>query len=273
MFLKPSQKVVPTYAGDYVEWHQGRTDYALWYLEIENAELLQYLNQLRTSFSDLLYTPNTRQFHITLFICGFLKQSDVSASLVNFTLNGSHTDCHLKNSNESDFLANQHLAYVNDANQQHIAKTCAHQTSQDFDEQLNKPMPDDFSIRQLQQQLNQLQTMQPLKFQLSTGRINSFESALFVEVIDPTAQLQQLRKAIARTSNEIAPLNYCPHITIGLYKDEILSDDVFQRIAQIEQASFEINIQQLSFGSYQAQLLQGPLTVHHQFKLGELCCD
>jgi len=64
--------VVPTLAQDYPEWHKGRTDYSLWYLEIQSPELLLYLDHLRQHFSDLLFTPNTRQFHITLFICGFL---------------------------------------------------------------------------------------------------------------------------------------------------------------------------------------------------------
>ena len=72
MFLKPSTSVIATRAGDYPEWHCGREKFSLWYLEIQHPELLTYLNQLQSAFTDFLYAPNTRQFHITLFVCGFL---------------------------------------------------------------------------------------------------------------------------------------------------------------------------------------------------------
>lgn len=74
MFLNSSTSVIPTLTGDYPEWHCGREYYSLWYIHIEHPELLAYLNQLRSEFSDFLYTPNSRQFHITLFVCGFLTQ-------------------------------------------------------------------------------------------------------------------------------------------------------------------------------------------------------
>ena len=69
--------VVPTIAQDYPDWHKGRSQFSLWYVEIHQPELLDYLEQLRCAFSDLLFTPNTRQFHITLFVCGFLNQQQI----------------------------------------------------------------------------------------------------------------------------------------------------------------------------------------------------
>ena len=83
--------VVPTLNQDYPAWHLGREHYALWYLEILDPDLLAYLATLREHFSDILYTPNTRQFHITLFICGFfnaLNTADaiLAAEKVNITI-------------------------------------------------------------------------------------------------------------------------------------------------------------------------------------------
>ena len=72
MFLQSDRLTIPTEKHDYPEWHKGREDYALWYVEIDHPKLLAYLNQLRQTFANYLYQPNTRQFHITLFICGFL---------------------------------------------------------------------------------------------------------------------------------------------------------------------------------------------------------
>nr|WP_166171838.1 2'-5' RNA ligase family protein [Acinetobacter sp. SA01] len=200
--------VVPTLAQDYPEWHKGRTDYSLWYLEIQQPELLLYLDHLRQHFSDLLFMPNTRQFHITVFICGFLTA--------------------------------------------------------------DKPeWDDDFSQQQLQQQIENLSSRQKSSFKLKTRNLNSFESALFIEIEDIEGSLAEIRQQLYTCSAEVAALQYCPHITLGLYKGHINSDAVFERMQNIPQQQFEFQIQQLTFGTYNAQTLQGPLTPYHQVILGD----
>ena len=200
--------VVPTAAQDYPEWHKGRQRYALWYLEIQQPEVLAYLEQLRRQFSGLLFAPNTRQFHITLFVCGFLHQ--------------------------------------------------------------HKRYDDDFTYQQFNAQLQQLQLLNLAPFQLKTGKINSFESALFIEIEDSEQALQQIRQQLSPCSGEIAPLSYCPHITLGLYSHAFNSNELFRRADEIEQQSFELEIRQLTFGAYAAQQLQGPLSAYRQFNLGNL---
>lgn len=216
MFLQPSTSVVPTLNQDYPEWHLGRQHYALWYLEILDPALLDYLTALRDQFSDILYTPNTRQFHITLFICGFFNALNTSDSI----------------------LAAEKSAYN-----------------------------DNFSEQQFKQQRQQLQQLSFNNIQLKTGQINSFQSALFIEIQDDFEQLTQIRQCLNMKNDEIAPIEYCPHITLGLYKHTMNSDEVFARIAKLQQQQFNIDFQQISFGSYQAQLLQGPLTVYEQYPL------
>lgn len=207
VFLKPRMPVVATLDHDYPEWHKGRSDFSLWYLEVLDTALLDYLQQLRDFFSDLLYTPNTRQFHITLFICGFLT---------------------------------------------------SHQKQHD----------DDFTQIQLQQHCQDLNKMNFPQFKLKTANINSFESALFIEIEDRDGALSTIRKLLSNSSDEIAALDYCPHITLGLYKKEISSDDIFQRISEFKQQEFNIQIDHITFGSYQAQVLQGPLMSLLQYHLG-----
>ncbi|OTG79501.1 2'-5' RNA ligase [Acinetobacter sp. ANC 5054] len=216
MFLKPSTTVVPTLDQDYPDWHQGRQHYALWYLEILEPELLAYLTALREHFSDILYTPNTRQFHITLFICGFFES----------------------------------------VNAQGMAK------------RQGLKLDDDYGIEQLKQHQQQLKQCSHGNLRLCTGKINSFQSALFIEVQDPEQKLKQIRNALNLHHEEIAALEYCPHITIGLYKNAINSDDVFARIKEIQQQTFNIETQHITFGTYQAQILQGPLSAyyHHQLQ-------
>ncbi len=204
--------VVPTSVRDYPEWHHGRSDYSLWYIEIDQPELLSYLDQLRQHFAEFLLSPNIRQFHISLFICGFLTQ---------------------------------------------------YQTIWD----------DDFTHSQLKQHLQTLAMHQQLTFQLSTRKINSFETALFVEIQDQTGALQRLRHALQDSTQEIAALEYCPHITLGLYKEAVPSELIFEYMTKIEQQHFDFSINQLTFGYYDAQMLQGPLYPHTQLILGESCCN
>lgn len=203
VFLKPHHTVVPTEAHDYPEWHQGRPHFGLWYVEIRDPALLEYLETLRAHFSDLLFQPNTRQFHITLFICGF------------YTPN---------------------LAHFND----------------------------DFTHAQLSQQIQLFQQQSWSNIQLKTQQLNSFDSALFVEILDSADRLRQIRHTLEQCSDEIAALDYCPHITLGLYKHAVSSDHVFERMHQVKQQSFHLDIDQLTFGYYQAQQLQGPLTALYQ---------
>lgn len=209
MFLKPDTLVIPTQAHDYPEWHRGRQHYALWYLELHDPALFSYLNDLRYQCSDLLFQPNTRQFHITLFICGFYTE---------------HPPI--------------------------------------FD--------DDFSQRQFKNQIQHLDTHKLTQFKLKTDRINSFDSALFVEVEDSEQMLSQIRSIFSADTQEIAPLSYCPHITLGLYKHEMPSQRIFERIQAMPQQQFEFEVQQLTFGIYQAQQLQGPLTELYHYPLRSL---
>lgn len=206
MFLQENQFTIATEVHDYPEWHKGRDDYALWYIEIQQSELLDYLNQIRQSFSNYLLQPNERQFHITLFVCGFLNQP----------------------------------VYV---------------------------WNDDFSRQQFFNQLDLVQQAKINTFQLTTGQIRSFESALFIEIEDAKNSLSEIRSLFSKTHQEIAPLNYCPHITLGLYSDEFSGGEILSKIEQTPQKKFDISVNDLTFGYYKAKILQGQLYPEHKVTL------
>ena len=205
MYLVSGQQTLPTENRDYCEWHQHRQHYALWYLEIDQPELIEYLDQIKLQFQDELYAPNLRQYHITLFICGFLTEQ--------------------------------------------------------------KQLDDDFLKSELQAQLTLLFKENLKQFRLKTGAVNSFESALFVEVEDGTNCLNQIRAVFQRYNVEIAALEYCPHITLGLYRKVIASDFILHKIQSLSQCSFELNVERLTFGYFQAHELQGRLFPLQQFNL------
>lgn len=208
--------MVPTSIRDYPEWHLGRQNYALWYLEINDQKVIDYLDALRAHFSEFLLEPNSRQYHITLFICGFLTH-------------------------ETELYS------------------------------------DDFSLSELEQQREILRKENFPSFQLKIGSVDSFSSALFVQIQDTKNILSQIRQKLGLVSNEIAALEYCPHITLGLYKKEYSSDLIlrknFQLPVQYKHAEFDLKVEHLTFGYYQAQTLQGKLYPSQHLFLGDSCCN
>ena len=210
--------MVPTFIRDYPEWHLGRQNYALWYLEINDQKLVNYLDRLRALFSDFLLEPHSRQYHVTLFICGFLTQE-------------------------------------------------------------SKVYKDDFSFSEFEQQREFLRKEDFAPFHLKIGAVDSFSSALFVEIQDADNILSLIRQKLGTVSNEIAALDYCPHITLGLYKKDYSSDLILQKISELpiqyKHAKFELKIEHLTFGYYQAQTLQGKLYPYQHLFLGDSysCCN
>ena len=126
---------------------------------------------------------------------------------------------------------------------------------------------------QLNQQLERLKNLKLESFQLQVAALNSFESALFLKVDDTAGVLDQIRKTLLQTSQEVAALSYCPHITLGLYREAVSSDHVLARMAEIEAIHYSFNISKLTFGFYQAHVLQGPLFSHTQIELGNAQCS
>ena len=116
---------------------------------------------------------------------------------------------------------------------------------------------DDFSAVQFRQQLQQLQRLSPPVFSLKTGLLNSFETALFIDIEDSGKWLSRLRQTLNLNCPEIASLEYYPHITLGLYRDAFPAKQVLDRIEKFKVDRFNLNISKLIFGTYQAKVLQG----------------
>ena len=187
MLLQASSQLIATDIRDYPEWHRGRSDYGVWYIEICQPKLIHYLNEIRAQFSDLLIESNQRQYHITLFVCGFLT---------------SHHP--------------------------------------NFD--------DDFEIKTLSDQIKLIQQLQLEPFELEITQIDSFSSALFLHIDDQKNILSKIRKQLAQSSTEIAAVDYCSHITLGLYRENWPSDLVLQRIQKLPLKKMKIQVNQLTFG-------------------------
>lgn len=124
-----------------------------------------------------------------------------------------------------------------------------------------------FSSVHLQQQIAALQCNPPCPFQLKLGKLNSFYSALFVEVVDINHQLDTCRQQLQQYCPEFDAIQYYPHITLGLYREEFPAQQVLQHIQSIATTPFAFSIEHLTFGYYHTHELQGALTAACQMDL------
>lgn len=62
---------------DYVDWHKHRPHFCLWYIEIDDKDILQYCQIKQAEFAQFLVPNYQRPFHITLFVNGFWQNSKV----------------------------------------------------------------------------------------------------------------------------------------------------------------------------------------------------
>ncbi len=70
--LHQHKKTIASPRGDFLSWHRGRKEFALWMIRLEHDAVFRKVEAARNHLSGLLLTPYERQPHITLFVCGFL---------------------------------------------------------------------------------------------------------------------------------------------------------------------------------------------------------
>lgn len=191
----------------YQNWQKGRRYYGVWYITIDNERLIHYCRYVRSVFGLLLYPNYQRQFHITLFVNGFIRPQ------------------------------------------------CYYQ--------------DDCSPITVARQVRLLQKLALPKFSLTTTGVASFLANPYVAV-GLADELLLIKETLACVHAEIAPSEYCPHITLGMYCQQVAFDDVAQLLVLLNHVHVPqtIRIEKLTFGVYDAYQLQGKLTHCHTVMLG-----
>jgi 2'-5' RNA ligase len=134
-------------------------------------------------------------------------------------------------------------------------------------EQQSRVADDDFSPAQLHDQIESLQGLRGAACALSLGAPDSFASAAFIPVMDPSGQLTQWRFALEAAVNEVRQATYVPHVTLGLYKRKATAEEVRQRLREIDAPSTSLRIDQLHYATYDARLQFGPLETQHIVRL------
>lgn len=69
--------VIPVTTQDYSAWHKNRPYFCVWYIGVDDSNILNYCQMKQKEFSQFLTHDYNRQFHITLFVNGFWVENQV----------------------------------------------------------------------------------------------------------------------------------------------------------------------------------------------------
>lgn len=125
---------------------------------------------------------------------------------------------------------------------------------------------DDFDECILTNQINDLNELRLDKFVLTTQNLGSFINCAYLGVAMHPA-LMHIRQCLASYHQEIAPLTYTPHITLGLYRHAFEYDTVINCLNSVAVTVLDIPVNRLMFATFDATDLQGRLYNQHEIRL------
>jgi 2'-5' RNA ligase len=119
---------------------------------------------------------------------------------------------------------------------------------------------DDYTQEQCRAQQQRLRQLTLPAFDITLGAVNSFASALYVEVHDSEGGLAALRHALQEVMPELRWAPYVPHVTLGMYRQEMVTPSVVQRIERYALLRpIRKRVTQVTLATYAAQEHLGPL--------------
>ena len=105
---------------------------------------------------------------------------------------------------------------------------------------------------------------------LSIGQPDSFASAAFLPIDDPTGQLLAWRECLGEHTREVRQSPYHAHITLGLYQRSADAALIRQRLDALSEFSpRSLKVNTLQYGHYRARQLFSTLRIQHSLHLGD----
>ncbi len=226
-----SGHTIPTQRRDFPDWHRGRPRYWCWVLEIDCPTVVARWRRARQRLSACL-REDRRLPHITLAACGFL-QAEVLPQDDGRCQGDSGAERFIKRESLTEFSCD-----------------------------------DDFSFPQLQRQMRALSGAADTAFDVHIGGVNSFASAAFLEVSDPSGGLERLRQRLLPATNDFRNEPYCPHLTLGLYRRRIdcraLAPVLYNAV---EATPLALQVSSLALVSYASDDVGSPLRLEQRVLL------
>ena len=125
-----------------------------------------------------------------------------------------------------------------------------------------------FSTEQLKQQLRTLRKTMISPFHLKVSSLNSFSTAPCLMIEDSTETLKKIRNHHAMISKEDTPVQYQPHITLGLYRDVFSTAEVADCLARFKYTSMKpMLVTELAFCVYETKEIQGQFRIMKRVRL------
>jgi len=119
-----------------------------------------------------------------------------------------------------------------------------------------------FSAEHLKRQILALSEAMIVPFFLNAGALNSFASAPYITVEDPTGSLNQIRERLSVISKEDDPGQYQPHVTLGLYRDAFDTLHVADRLREFQRVPISpMLVTELAFCAFATKEIQGQVSV------------
>lgn len=101
-------------------------------------------------------------------------------------------------------------------------------------------------------------------FSIEIGGLKSFAAAPFLEVHDREGGIERVRALLSSTTTEIAQSAFKPHVTVGLYSGTFPSKMVCEKIATFSPRPASLVVNQITFATYRASAICGPLAYKHR---------
>lgn len=127
---------------------------------------------------------------------------------------------------------------------------------------------DDWAPARLAAQQAALEGLALRPFELQIGGLDSFDSAAFLQVLDPAGGLASLREALVGAHHEYRDTAYCPHLTVGLYRRAVDKAALAAQLLAFDDGPpLSLSVTAVHWVSYAADELGGRLRVEHRHAL------
>lgn len=124
-----------------------------------------------------------------------------------------------------------------------------------------------FSNELLLQQIKTLKEAKLTSFSLNLTEPNTFTTAAYLAVQDPTNSLTKIRDLLQSISPAEDPDNYIPHITLGFYHNTYRISDLLTQLSQDNFPTLKFPVTDIVFARYNTHEIQGRYQVLHRISL------
>ncbi|MGK0247313.1 MAG: 2'-5' RNA ligase [Oleispira sp.] len=121
-----------------------------------------------------------------------------------------------------------------------------------------------FTQASLQQQIKTLKESALTHFSLNLSHADSFSTAPYLSISDPSHSLEKLRTLLNTICKEQDPSEYVPHVTLGFYNKAYKTVDILPRLADIKALNTAFIVSDIVFAQYDTHEIQGPYKVLHR---------